>query len=62
MIHAPAGSQAITEAKGPWLMSGDWWDRHGWAREVWEVSTVNGALYQLAWEKNGGWVLDGTFG
>ena len=62
IIHAPAGSQAIMEAKGPWLMSGDWWDRHGWAREVWEVSMVNGALYQLAWEKSGGWVLDGTFG
>jgi protein ImuB len=61
MIHAPAGSQVILEAKGPWLMSGDWWDRHGWAREVWEVSTTNGSLYQLTWEKSG-WVLDGIFG
>lgn len=60
VIHAPAGCQTITEARGPWLMSGDWWDKHRWTREVWEVITENGALFQLASEPEG-WVLDGTF-
>jgi protein ImuB len=53
-------SLAITEARGPWLMSGDWWDRHAWQREIWEVAASDGALYQLAHEKHG-WVLDGIF-
>ncbi len=50
----------VTEARGPWKMSGDWWDRHVWQREVWEVAVSDGALYQLAHEKQG-WVLDGIF-
>lgn len=43
------------------LLSGDWWDRHAWRREVWEVAASDGALYQIAREKQG-WVLDGIFG
>jgi protein ImuB len=52
---------AISEVRGPWRMSGDWWDRFAWAREIWEVATRDGALYQVAREKQG-WVLDGIFG
>jgi protein ImuB len=60
-IQAFGKDLPVTEAWGPWRMSGDWWDRHAWAREVWEIATTDGALYQLAREKRG-WVLDGTFG
>lgn len=51
----------ITQANGPCFLSGDWWDRQAWSREVWEVAASDGALYQLAREGRH-WVLDGVFG
>lgn len=51
----------ITAANGPCYLSGDWWDRQAWSREVWEVAASDGALYQLARE-GAHWVLDGVFG
>jgi len=51
----------ITAANGPCFLSGNWWDRQAWSREVWEVAASDGALYQLARE-GGRWVLDGVFG
>jgi len=60
-IEAFGKCHAIVDVRGPWRMSGDWWDRFAWAREIWEVSTPDGALYQIAREKQG-WVLDGIFG
>ena len=65
--HRPAAittanaTLSISEANGPCFLSGDWWDRHAWSREVWEVAASDGALYQLAREGQR-WVLDGVFG
>lgn len=61
MMEAFGKCHTIAEVRGPWRMSGDWWDRFVWAREIWEVATRDGALYQMAREKQG-WVLDGIFG
>lgn len=52
---------AIFQARGPWLLSGDWWDRQAWEREVWEIAASDGGLYQLARE-GARWMLDGIFG
>jgi len=51
----------ITQARGPWLLSGDWWDHAPWQREIWEIAASDGALYQLA-KEGSRWVLDGVFG
>lgn len=52
----------ITEAEGPWLLSGDWWDANKrWDKEVWTVQADDGVLYQLA-KQNHAWVLEGTLG
>lgn len=52
----------ITQAEGPWLLSGDWWDTNSrWDKEVWTVQTDDGVLYQLA-RQNQNWVLEGTLG
>lgn len=65
--HHPASVQSaehsllVLQSAGPWLCSGDWWDRAAWQREVWEIAASDGALYQLARE-NGRWMLDGVFG
>jgi protein ImuB len=62
MLEAFGKCHAIADTRGPWLMSGDWWeDRFAWSREIWEVATSDGALYQMAREERG-WVLDGIFG
>jgi len=52
----------ILAARGPWLLSGDWWEPSAaWEREVWEVQVQDGVIYQLARERTG-WVLDGVLG
>jgi protein ImuB len=60
-LQMDGGTLAVTQANGPWLLSGDWWDGGAWGREVWEIAVQGGALYQLAREGRC-WVLDGIFG
>lgn len=60
-MHLPEGRLEILQMNPCNLLSGDWWDRHAWQREIWEVAASDGALYQIAREKQG-WVLDGMFG
>jgi protein ImuB len=60
-MTTPNATLTITQANGPCFLSGDWWDRQAWSREVWEVAASDGALYQLAREGRR-WVLDGVFG
>lgn len=51
----------VIRATGPWLVSGDWWDTSTWKREIWEVETSEGILYQLTCH-NREWTLEGVFG
>ena len=51
----------IIRTAGPWLVSGDWWDEAMWQREIWEVETSEGILYQLT-RYNTEWTLEGVFG
>ena len=51
----------ITRSRGPWLSSGDWWDRFFWVRQDWDVQLENGALYRLYRERDC-WKLDGAHG
>jgi protein ImuB len=60
-MHIPEGRLEIVQTNPCSLLSGDWWDLHAWQREIWEVAASDGALYQIAREKQG-WVLDGMFG
>jgi len=40
-------SGMITEIRGPFLSSGNWWDENRWAREEWDVETFGGPLLRL---------------
>jgi protein ImuB len=60
-LHTNTKSHVITRCSGPWLVSGDWWSDARWQREVWEVETSGGVLYQLT-RHNGQWQLEGVFG
>jgi protein ImuB len=60
-VYLGAKSHLIAASSGPWLVSGDWWGGARWEREVWEVETSEGVLYQLT-RHNGQWQLEGVFG
>ena len=51
----------IVKTRGPWLSSGDWWDRFPWARQDWDVQLDDGVLYRLYREKSE-WRLEGAYG
>jgi protein ImuB len=41
-------SGRIMEARGPWKLSGNWWDRTRWETKEWDVALDNGGLYRIA--------------
>jgi protein ImuB len=49
----------IQDARGPWLLDGDWWENRPWNREEWDVATEEG-LYRLVHVEEG-WFLDGIY-
>jgi protein ImuB len=53
-------SARIRRARGPWCISGTWWDKRRWSRQEWDVETEEGEVYRLRNVK-GGWVLEGVY-
>jgi protein ImuB len=52
----------VLTAAGPWRTSGDWWTTTPWARDDWDLSLSDGALYRLFREYfSGEWFLDGEY-
>ena len=52
----------VLTAAGPWRTSGDWWTATPWARDDWDLSLSDGALYRLYREYfTGTWFLDGEY-
>src|SRR5262249_22983475 len=50
----------IIEQRGPYLLSGNWWDEKCWARDEWDVQLENGELIR-AHESQGAWNVDGIY-
>lgn len=50
----------IRRARGPWRLSGNWWDQQRWARDEWDVECANGGLYRLVREGKT-WFLEGEY-
>ena len=50
----------VTNADGPWLLSGDWWDAGSWKREVWEITSEDG-IRRVA-RQDDAWRLDAVIG
>jgi protein ImuB len=53
-------SGAVKRARGPWCMSGTWWDPYRWARQEWDVETRDGSVYRL-FHANGDWRVEGIY-
>jgi protein ImuB len=41
-------SGRILEVRGPWKLSGSWWDRTRWETKEWDIALDNGGLYRIA--------------
>jgi protein ImuB len=50
----------IIEQRGPYLLSGNWWDEKSWARAEWDVQLEDGELIR-AHESQGTWKVDGIY-
>ncbi len=48
----------VRAARGPWRLSGEWWQPGGWEVEVWQVELAAGGIYQLAHDGTG-WRVEG---
>jgi len=53
-------SAPLGECSGPWMTSGEWWDRQAWERSEWEVEGADGRLYRL-FQQGEGWFIDGIY-
>ncbi|MDB6057865.1 MAG: Nucleotidyltransferase/DNA polymerase involved in repair-like protein, partial [Verrucomicrobiales bacterium] len=58
LMHSNQFTGPIKEARGPWRISGNWWE-NGWGRDEWEVETTNGDLFRLA-QQNDEWSIEGA--
>ena len=50
----------ITEQRGPFLISGNWWDEKSWTRAEWDLELEDGKLV-LAHQSQGTWKIDGIY-
>jgi protein ImuB len=59
MMSADGGG-GINARRGPYEMSGDWWDSQPWSREEWDVELAGGQIYRLS-RQPGGWFVEGVY-
>ena len=50
----------IVDQRGPYLISGNWWDEKSWARAEWDLQTNGGEIVQCH-ESEGTWNIDGVY-
>ena len=53
-------SGKIIAQRGPYLLSGNWWDEKSWSRAEWDLQLQNGELVR-AHERDGVWKIDGVY-
>jgi protein ImuB len=59
-LSSAAGHGGIRAARGPYQLSGDWWDRQPWSREEWDVELAEGQLFRLSQQPDG-WFVEGVY-
>jgi protein ImuB len=50
----------ITDMRGPFVTSGEWWDKSAWSRKEWDVQTSDGSMYRLVRTPEGDF-LEGVY-
>ena len=60
LIRSRDCNSAISCVRGPFVSSGDWWDKNKWSRREWDIETSNGALYRIFCSEDG-FFLEGIY-
>jgi hypothetical protein len=53
-------SGKIIEQRGPYFLSGNWWDEKSWSRAEWDLQLQGGELVRCH-ESEGTWRMDGIY-
>jgi len=59
-VRSAEMSRKIIAQRGPYLLSGNWWDEKSWSRTEWDLQLQNGELVR-AHEWDGVWKIDGVY-
>ena len=59
-VRSAAISGKIIAQRGPYFLSGNWWDEKSWVRAEWDLQLQNGELV-CAHERDGVWKIDGVY-
>src|SRR5215216_7874893 len=59
-IRSAEMSGKITAQRGPYFLSGNWWDQTSWLRAEWDVQLENGEVVRVH-ERDGVWKIDGVY-
>lgn len=60
-IECPKVRGSIRDYRGPWILSGHWWDEGRWSRREWEIEVENAGLFHLT-EEEKCWHVEGIYG
>ncbi len=58
-LYSSRTTGPVSDARGPWLLEGDWWESWNWSREEWDIATEDG-VYRLV-RDGSDWFLDGLY-
>jgi protein ImuB len=50
----------VTQRRGPWRSSGEWWKPERWAGEEWDIELAHGGLFRLSL-RAGQWQVEGMY-
>ena len=53
-------ARRVTDALGPYRVSGGWWDRERWGAEEWDVEIAGSGLFRLS-RQNDHWFIEGCY-
>ena len=59
-VRSPEIWGKILNQRGPYLISGNWWDEKSWARAEWDLQLETGELVRCH-ESDGTWKIDGIY-
>jgi protein ImuB len=59
-VRSAEMSGKVIDERGPYILSGNWWDEKSWARAEWDVQLQNGELIR-AHERDDVWKIDGVY-
>jgi protein ImuB len=59
-VRSAEMSGKVIEQRGPYFLSGNWWDEKSWTRAEWDLQLQGGEVVR-AYERDGVWKIDGVY-